>query len=479
MKKLLLTIIFLLAVLILPSCNGGDMGNNKLGVTPGGSQDNGYAKESIDEGLVPDSKAFTYEGAFSEHDFYIDINSQCENTICIETVLSKYRPIVSFDGKDKYIAQLIMSSNIDAENFKHKPVDLFIVLDKSGSMLGERFEQSKEAIKEIIKKLRAEDSLGLITFDDGFTIERDLSAIGENREELLSLVDSFEIGGSTNIELALKTAYERLTADGKKDNKRIILITDARPNVSATGEGEFLELIKDYEKNIGLTVFGVGVDFGQSLAKAISETQGGNYIFLPTISEIKEKLDNNFEFLISPIANNFNLKIKSSENFNILNSYGLPEQNGNEITLSAKTLFLSKSKGAIAIEFEYNNPDSDIIVPMNNERVFSFEWSYDDLNNVKFEKSEATYFSPFATTSGNYEYTIKGSEKLPFLINMITVLKKVCDLYHDDTQKFREEELNLLDKLLADLDTVNAILNDEQLLKEREVIVKLKSILSE
>ncbi len=475
MKRILLSIIFLLTILILPSCGSADLGSNKLGVTPGGSQDNGYAEEVIDEGIVPKSSAFTYEGAFSEHDFFIDSNSECNNTICIETVFSKYKPIISENGKDKYIAQLIMSSNINSENFKHTPVDLFIVLDKSGSMTGERFKQSKEAIKSIIKKLRNEDSLGIITFDQDFTVERSLSIVGSNREALLNQVDDFRVGGSTNIESALKEAYKRLNSNGEKSNKRIILITDARPNVNATGEGEFVDIIKSYENNIGLTVFGVGIDFGQELAKAISETRGGNYIFLPSISEIKDKLDDNFEFLISPIANNFNLKIKSSENFNILNSYGLPEQKSNEITLSAKTLFLNKSKGAIAIEFEYNNPNSDIIIPMNNERIFNFEWSYDNLDNVKFEKSEAKYFSPFATTSGNYEYSISGSEKLPFLVNMITVLKKVCDLYYE-SQDYQAEEL--LNKLLADLDAVNSILNDEQITKERQMIEKLKAIIS-
>jgi len=476
MKKILLSIILAVIILILPSCGGADNLSGDLGITPGGSQDNGYAEELINEGIVPRSEAFTYEGAFSKHDFFINTNTQCDDIICIETVLSKYKPIVSDNNNDRYVAQLIMSSNIDSENFKHQAIDLFIVLDKSGSMNGDRFEKSKEAIKSMIKKLHNEDSLGLITFDDGFTVERNLSQVGSDRGSLLSQVDNFEIGGSTDIESALKEAYKRLHENGEKSNKRIILITDARPNVEATGKGEFLDLIKDYEKEIGLTVFGVGIDFGQELTKAISETEGGNYIFLPTIEEIEKRLNDDFEFLISPIATNFNLEIKSSENFKILNTYGLPKKDDDEIKLSAKTLFLSKSKGAIAIEFEYHNSDSGVIIPMDNENIFSFNWSYDNLDNVKFEKSESTYFSPFTTTSGNYEYLINGSEKLPFLINMITVLKESCDLYNIESKD--QEAVNLLNKLLSDLDTVNEILNDKQITEERELIEKLKAIMN-
>jgi len=467
---------FLFILLIFSSCNDGMFSSEvNAGVTPGGSQDNGHARELIENGIVPRSEAFTYEGAFSEHDFFITNNSNCENEICIETVLSEYSPIIKESSEKRYIAQLIMSSNIDATNFKHSAIDLFIVLDKSGSMRGDRFEKSKEAIKSIIKKLNPEDSLGLITFDDSFNTERALSPVGNNIESILSKVDSFKIGGSTDIESALKSAYQQLNSDGKKNNKRIILLTDARPNVNAEGKGEFLNLIKQYENEIGLTVFGVGIDFGQTLTKAISETTGGNYIFLPQISDIDERLNNEFEFLISPIANNFNLKIKSGENFKVLNSYGLPNNNTDEVTLNAKTLFLSKSKGAIAIEFEYNNPDSDIIIPMNNEKVFSFEYSFENLNKVKFEKSENTFFSPFSTTSGNYSYTVSGSEKLPFLVNMITVLKEVCDLYSEDKY---QEAVTLLDKLLTDLNEVNLVLEDDQITREKDMIEKLKVIIS-
>jgi Ca-activated chloride channel family protein len=428
----------------------------------------------INNGIVPTSDSFTYEGAFSEHDFFVESNSQCDDVICIETVLSKYKPIISNTEKDRYISQLIMTSNIDSANFKHKPIDLFIVLDKSGSMSGDRFDRSKEAIKSIIKKLNADDSLGLITFDDSYVVERELSLVGSDVNSILNKVDDFRIGNSTDIESALSAAYQILDRDGKKTNKRIILITDAKPNVNATGEGEFLDLIRNYEKTIGLTVFGVGIDFGIELTKSISETEGGNYIYLPNVSEIDAKLNDDFEFLISPIANNFNLKIKSSENFKIVNSYGLPANNDSETTLSAKTLFLSKSKGAIAIEFEYDSPNSGVIIPMNDEKVFSFDWSYDNLDDVKFEKSENTYFSPFTTTSGNYEYTIRGSQKLPFLVNMITTLKEVCDLYSISKD---QDGVELLDKLLADLDSVNMILDDSQITEERYMIEKLKAIL--
>jgi len=235
----LLIFSFFSILLISSSCSSSDFsGKMDAGVTPGGSQDNGHVRELIENGIVPRSESFTYEGAFSEHDFFITNNSNCNNEICIETVLSEYKPIIQENLETKYIAQLIMSSNVDASNFKHAPIDLFIVLDKSDSMAGDRFERSKEAIKSIIKKLNPEDSLGLITFDAVSDTERTLSPIASNIESILAKVDSFEVGGSTDIESALKSAYQQLNSDGEKNNKRIILLTDARPNVNATGEGE-------------------------------------------------------------------------------------------------------------------------------------------------------------------------------------------------------------------------------------------------
>ena len=475
MKNFLFALMAFGLLFTLFSCND----NLYLGITPGGSQDNAYARRLIKEGIVPGPELFTYEGMFSEHDFHLNIDNECNDAVCIDTVITKYKPILG-DNKEKYVAQLIMSSNIEAENFKHAPIDLFIVLDKSGSMSGTRMKEAKEAVKSVVDKLNADDTFGLIVFNSEYKVKRELSEVGEDKSKIKAIIDDLNANGGTNIEDALKKAYELLERYGKKSNRRIILITDARPNIGAVGENDFLGIIREYEQKIGITVFGVGLDFGQGLAKAISETKGGNYIYLSDIKQIKKRLDEEFEFLISPIAENFKLNIKSFEHFKILNTYGLPQKNNENIQLSAKTLFLSKTKGAVAIEFEYENPDDNIIVPMDNENFFGYDWEYSDLNGVKSEKSEMIYFSPFSNTSGNYGYSIEGSEKLPFLINMVSVLKEVCSMYYTYTEnsaEFKQKEIDLLDKLLYDLDAVNSVLEDEQLLIEKDMISDLKDII--
>ncbi len=468
-KKNLVTLFaILLLLLVIPACDSVD-----AGINPGGAQDNGNARENIEKGYVPLASSFTYEGMFAEHNFFPGEESSCDKLICIKTVLSKYTPFNT--ENNSYVAQLIMSSNVSAENFKHSPIDLMIVLDKSGSMNGDRFERSKVAIVNIIKKLTPQDSFGLIAFDDSYSVDIKFQKIEENKDNLIRVVEDLQTAGGTNIENALKNGYSILKNHGELSNRRVILITDAKPNIGAVDDDDFVNIIKNYEDEIGITVFGVGIDFGQELVKSISETKGGNYIYLENIAEIDKRLDRDFEFLISPIANDFNIKIKTGENFKILNSYGLPnnDDNKDEILLNVKTLFLSKSKGAIAIEFRYEGSNNEMI-PMDNDKIFDFDWSYTKLDDTRVTNSEAVIFSPFRTTANDYSYNLEGAVKLPLLINLVTALHQSLSAYYYDNI---EEAISLLDKILVELNSTNEILKDEEIRKEISMVEELKKIM--
>jgi Ca-activated chloride channel family protein len=56
------------------------------------------------------------------------------------------------------------------------------------------------------------------------------------------------------------------------------------------------------DRNIGLTVLGVGTDLNQELVLAISELRGGNYLFLLDSQKISSVFDDHFDYLVTPLA---------------------------------------------------------------------------------------------------------------------------------------------------------------------------------
>ena len=88
------------------------------------------------------------------------------------------------------------------------------VVDRSGSMSGEKIDQAREAAKFVINNLRNEDLFNVIVYDDHVESFRpELQRFGDDsRAAGLGFVNGINAGGGTNIDTALQTALGQLHA---------------------------------------------------------------------------------------------------------------------------------------------------------------------------------------------------------------------------------------------------------------------------
>lgn len=149
---------------------------------------------------------------------------------------------------------------------------LIIVMDRSGSMMGNKFELAKEAAARSVELLREDDTLGFIAFDDKpweIIEARTLT----DKEEALEKILSVSVGGGTEIYPGLELAYERLS-DLKLQRKHIILLTDGQ---SAT-QNDYETLIADgLGDNITLSTVAIGQDADRSLLEGLSQMGTGRF----------------------------------------------------------------------------------------------------------------------------------------------------------------------------------------------------------
>ncbi len=103
-----------------------------------------------------------------------------------------------------------------------KPIDVFLVLDRSGSMEGEPLIQAKEAAKAFIDEMDLKvDRVGIVQFDDSGQVIQDLSS---DVSSLKSAVDTIVSGGGTSISDGLNAAFEALKADERADTLPVIVL---------------------------------------------------------------------------------------------------------------------------------------------------------------------------------------------------------------------------------------------------------------
>jgi hypothetical protein len=163
------------------------------------------------------------------------------------------------------------------------PLQIALVIDRSGSMGGEKLEITKASVAQFIRTLDTQDRVAVITYDDKVNIFCGLEAPSE---ALARRVESIESGGSTDLYGGWVTGAKIVGRGG-----RVILLSDGQANVGRFTDARSLSLHASisYEKyGVTTTTIGVGTDYDEGVMAGMARTGGGAHYFAHTAVAISE-----------------------------------------------------------------------------------------------------------------------------------------------------------------------------------------------
>lgn len=175
-------------------------------------------------------------------------------------------------GYYKTTLEEILPVRSDFEKEKEKPsLAMMLVVDKSGSMGGEKIEMAKEAARAAVELLGPSDQVGVLAFDgDNFWIS-ELHPCND-KGYVLDRIAGLEAGGGTSMAPAMEEAFETLRSAVAK-LKHVIILTDG---VSEPGDFQGIAESMASER-ITVTTVAMGADADQSLLEEIAQVGGGRY----------------------------------------------------------------------------------------------------------------------------------------------------------------------------------------------------------
>ena len=441
-----------------------------LGATVGGAQDIGYARQLITSGQVPNFIDFSPEGLYSEHDIPTPEND-CDGKLCLSL---GYGFAPAADTKEPALfLHLGMTSGIKPEEFRRPNLQLALVIDQSGSMKGPSMDAVKEALRSLMKQLGPDDVISLVSFNNTTKLLLKPTAL-ENQEAILAAIEGLSADGGTNIEAGLQLGFDQLLPLPDKEGyqKRIMLFTDARPNIGRTDSGSFRVLTERYANDgIGLTVFGVGLNFGQELVYHISQLRGGNFFFLETPEKIAKVFEKEFDYLVTPVVYDLRVNIKTPEGMKLVDVYGLPtwKPGDRDAELDVPTVFFSSNRGAIVLRYERD--DESPLAYKRGDILADGSLSYTDVDGSRYEsRTTLRHEAKASLKPGVQFYTHEGMRTAVALTNVYFGLRDGCRLY---TEGKKEEALGVIARAQALVDLENVTLFDAGLTKEVELLEKL------
>jgi Ca-activated chloride channel family protein len=201
------------------------------------------------------------------------------------------------------------------------PLNLGVVIDRSGSMYDERrLEFVIEAVKFLVDNLGPDDRVSIVVFADTAKVvltpeqARDRAAV----KRALDDIDLLEIGGGTQMALGMRAAIDEVKKNLAPDRlNRVLVLTDGQ----TYQETACIELVKQNKDQISFSTMGVGVEFNEKLLQALAQDSNGKYHFIGDPAEIPQLFDDELQGLRAVTVRNGRIDVTLAQGVQVREAF--------------------------------------------------------------------------------------------------------------------------------------------------------------
>jgi Ca-activated chloride channel family protein len=224
-------------------------------------------------------------------------------------------------GREQTVDVLIRITppDLEALNNSRPALNLSLVLDRSGSMAGQKMVNARNAAMYCVDQMLPTDRLSVVAFDDHIDVLFPSEPV-TNKSSMKNLISRVEARGST----ALHEAWVRggLTVSEQLIDRginRVVLITDGLANVGITSTDEIVSQAMGLnQRGVSTSTIGIGDDFNEDLLLQMAQSAGGNAWHVVEPNDMQHIFEVELQGLIAQFAHTVSLSLIPADGVRIV-----------------------------------------------------------------------------------------------------------------------------------------------------------------
>jgi Ca-activated chloride channel homolog len=315
--------------------------------------------------------------------------------LAAEVIASRQATMANGPAREQFLLEFVAGGGAPGVGVSagRTPLNLCLVIDRSGSMEGPPLEYVKQACNYVVDLLTPNDILSIVTFEETVDVLMPPQRV-TSKEPIKQGIARLMPGNTTNLYDGLALGAQQVasvTDPGRAT--RLVVLTDGDPTA---GIKDFSALVGHAGeiKNRGITstFLGFGPDYNEELLASMAKRAGGNYYYIPRPEMIPEIFRTELEKLMTVVARNLRLDLKLARWVNLR----APQQaTGGEVSIPLADL----ERGATiqqVLDFDFPNH------PLGHYRVAGGRLTYDDLLSGRAETIDLDLVMEFTAEEARY-----------------------------------------------------------------------------
>ncbi len=257
------------------------------------------------------------------------------------------RSAVHLGGDGTAHMELVIAADPHTISSRRRPTDLVLILDRSGSMAGDKIHHARASMRELIGQLDQNDRFALVSYASDARIDIPLTSPAHfSPEALQQRIEGIGTGGGTNMSSGIDLGFANIDRSQTQRLPHVILISDGLANEGdPTPDGLSRRARRAALGEYSFSTIGVGTDFNEHLMSRLADAGTGNYYYVRHAENLDEVFASELGAARTTVATGLALRVEPADGVRLLDAAGYPlEADGSGFIIRPGSLFAGQQR---------------------------------------------------------------------------------------------------------------------------------------